>query len=79
MKPTLEEIRMDLHWHLIDLVGDVMLMDRFLFAQEDGESLTAQYPGFITEQLRRKLMDLIQNGAEEVAILADFLLFPTRD
>lgn len=79
MKPTLEEIRVELHWRLIDLVGDVVLMDHFLFAQEAGDSLAAQYPDFVTEQLRQKLLDLIQNGAEEVAILADFLLFPTRD
>lgn len=69
-KPTPEEMREELHDALLDLCGDVLLLDCLLFPEETENRPGLWEPQTVRAEACRRLASYIQQHAKDTAVIA---------
>lgn len=69
-KPTPEEMRLELYQTLLDLCGDVLLLDCLLFPEETENRPGLWEPQAVRAEVCRRLADYIEQHAKDVAVSA---------
>lgn len=69
-KPTPEEMREELHDALLDLCGDVLLLDCLLFPEETENRPGLWEPQTVRAVACRRLADYIEQHAKDAAVIA---------
>lgn len=69
-KPTPEEMREELHDALLDLCGDVLLLDCLLFPEETENRPGLWEPQAVRAVACRRLADYIEQHAKDTAVIA---------
>ena len=69
-KPTPEELRLELYQTLLDLCGDIYLLDCLLFPEEAKNRPGLWEPQMVRAAVCRRLADYIDQHAKEAAVAA---------
>lgn len=73
-QPTTDELRLELYQTLLDLCGDIYLLDCLLFPAETENRPGLWEPQMVRAEVCRRLTEYVQQHAKEAAVIAAGLM-----